>query len=331
MKEKILITSATGKTGFQTTIQLLNDGYPVKIFVRSKNEKAIQLQKQGAEIAIGDISNYDHLKNALSDVKRAYYCPPFIPNLLDNAKAFIKAAQESNLEVVVNMGMWLAEFDNQQSIHTIQIKETYHLFEVSGINVIHLIPGFFADNTFLVLEFAVQLGLMPLPFGKGKNPPVSNEDLGLVIAALLKNPGPYIGQKLHPTGPKSLSGKEMAEVFSKVTGKKVRYINLPEWMFLKAGFAFAKEFGLDAFTISQVRHYMKEYRLNRFDSGGPTNIVKQLTGKEPDDFETIVKRYIDNSLYGHRSVSGWFSAMKKFMKIPFTSIPSIKELEILNK
>ncbi len=29
MKEKILITAATGKTGYATTVELLNDGYPV--------------------------------------------------------------------------------------------------------------------------------------------------------------------------------------------------------------------------------------------------------------------------------------------------------------
>ena len=57
MKEKILVTSATGKSGFQTTVQLLADGYPVRILVRSKNEKALQLEKLGAEIALGDLTN----------------------------------------------------------------------------------------------------------------------------------------------------------------------------------------------------------------------------------------------------------------------------------
>lgn len=331
MKVKILITSATGKTGFPAAVQLLNEGYPIRILVRSRSEKVKQLESLGAEVMIGDITNYNDLKTALSEMKRVYYCHPFIPHLLSNTKMFIEAAKDAKLEVVVNMGQWLAEFDDQKSIHTLQTREAYPLFEKAGINVIHLIPPFFADNTFFILEFATQLGLMPLPFGKGKNPAISNEDLGLVIAALLKNPAPYIGQKLHPTGPKSLSAVEMAEVFSKVIGRKVRYINIPEWIFLKAGFAFAKDFGLDAFTLSQVRHYMNEYKANMFDMGGVTDVVKQLTGREADDFEAIVRRYIDNSSYGKRSFSGWLDAIGKFMKIPFTPIPSVKELEQLNK
>ncbi|MDE3145641.1 MAG: NmrA family NAD(P)-binding protein [Bacteroidota bacterium] len=331
MKEKVLITSATGKTGFQAASQLLKDGYPVKIFVRSRSAKALELEKMGAEIAPGDLTNYDDLKNALSDVKRVYYCHPFMPNLLGNTKTFIKAAKETNIEAVVNMGQWLAEFDDEKSIHTNETKAAYYLFEKEKINVIHLTPVFFADNTFFVTEFAIQLGIMPLPFGKGRNPAISNEDLGLVIASLLKNPAPYYGQKLRLTGPKSLSAKEMATIFSKVIGRKVRYINIPEWMFLKAAFMFAKDFGLDAFTISQVRHYMKEYQLNKFDIGGATNIVKELTGKDPDDFETIVKHYINNSPYKKRNISNWLSTMKEFMSIPFISTPGLNKLEALNK
>ncbi len=327
----MLITSATGKTGFQATIQLLKDGYPVKIFVRSRNAKALELEKLGAEIFIGNLTNYAKLSAALKGTKRVYYCHPFMPHLLENTKLFIKCAKENNVEAVVNMGQWLAEFENAKSIHTIETQKAYKLFEQEKINVVHITPPFFADNTFFVTEFAIQLGLMPLPFGKGKNPAISNEDLGLVIAALLKNPTPYFGKRLKVTGPQSLSANEIAEIFSKVVGRKVRYMNIPEWMFLKAGFLFAKDFGLDAFSISQVRHYMNEYQQDKFNVGGTTNIVKELTGKEPDDFETIVKRYVNNSPYKKRNFPNWFSAIKKFVALPLQSIPSIKELEKYNQ
>lgn len=331
MKEKILITSATGKTGFETTKQLLKDGYPTRVLVRSRNAKALELEKLGAEICIGNLTNANDLNSALKNITRVYYCHPFIPHLLQNTKLFIQCAKENNIEAIVNMGQWLAEFDDQKSVHTNDIKASYIEYEQSGLNVIQFIPGFFADNTFFVTEFAIQLGLMPLPFGKGKNPPISNEDLGLVIASLLKNPQPYIGQRLRPTGPKSLSSQEMASIFSKVVGRKVRYIYIPEWMFLKAAFMFAKDFRLDEFAISQIRHYMKEYQANKFDIGGATNIVKAVTGKDPDDFETIVKNYVNNSPYKKHSLFNWFLAMKKFMILPLQPVPSVKALEKCNQ
>jgi NAD(P)H dehydrogenase (quinone) len=331
MKEKILITSATGKTGFPATVQLLKDGYPVRILVRSKNAKAVELEKLGAEVAIGSLTDYAELTNALQNIKRVYYCYPLTPGLLDGTKMFVKAATAQNIEAIVNMGQWLAEFDDQKSVHTNQVKESYKVFERSGLNVVHIIPGFFADNMLFVIEFSIQLGLMFVPHGSGKNPAISNEDLGRVIAALLKNPTPYFGKRLRPTGPHSLSSREMAEIFSKVIGHKVMYINMPIWLFVKGAFKSAKEFGLSAFTISQVRHYFREYQLNKFDIGGSTNVVKELTGKEPDDFETIVKRWIARSPYKQRNFSNWLSAMRKFMEIPFQPVPSMNELEKLNK
>ncbi|MDX2173866.1 MAG: NmrA family NAD(P)-binding protein [Bacteroidota bacterium] len=329
MKEKILITSATGKTGFEATKQLLKDGYPVRILVRAKNIKALELESFGAELYLGDITSYPDLSKALKDIKRVYYCHPFIPNLLENVETFIHVAKENKIEAIVNMGQWLAEFDSQKSIHTLETQRAYQLYEQSELNIIHLIPGFFADNTFFVTEFAIHLGLMPLPFGNGKNPAISNEDLGLVIAALLKNPEPHLGKRLRPTGAKSLTSKEMATIFSKVVNRKVRYINIPEWMFIKAAFMFAKDFGLNPFAISQVRHYMNEYKTNKFD--GTTNIVMELTGKDPDNFETIVRSYVNKAAFKERNFLNWLNAFIKFMRIPFQRVPSINKLEELNK
>lgn len=329
-KPKILITSAAGKTGFQAAVKLLKDGYPVRIFVHSKSSKALELESLGAELFVGDLADYADLTEALKDIKRVYYCYPFMPRLLDGTKTFIRAAKERNIEAVVNMGQRLADFDDQKSVHTNQTKESYRIYEQSGLNVIHLTPGFFADNMRFAVEFAVQLGLMLVPHGDGKNPAISNEDLGLVIAALLENPNPYFGKKIRPTGPKSLSSKEMAEAFKKVSGRKVRYVNMPLWLFVKGAFQSGKEFGVNAFTISQARHYYREYQANKFDIGGVTNVVKEIAGKEPDDFETIVKNWIADSPYGKRNFINWLAALKKFMTIPFQPVLSDRELEKMN-
>ncbi len=331
MKEQLLVTSATGKTGFVATLHLLNDGYPVRILVRSRNARATELEKRGAELIIGSLTNYNDLSNALRGVRRVYYCHPFIPNLLANTALFIRVAEEQGVEVVVNMGQWLAEFDNQKSNHTNQIKETYKLYEQAGLKVIQFIPGYFADNILFVVEFAIRFGLMIAPLGKGRNPAVSTEDLGLCIAALLKNPEPYIGKRLHPTGPTSMSGSQMAQVFSHVLGRKVRYVDMPLWMFVKGAAKSGKEFGVDMFTISQARHYFTEYQANKFDVGGPTSVVKDLTGKEPDDFETIVRRWVAHSPYTRYDFFGWLSSFLKFMTIPFQPVPSVRELERLNQ
>lgn len=336
MKEEILITAATGKTGFIAAKQLLNDGYPVKIFVRSNDKPAaLELERLGADIVSGDLRNYDDLKKGLVGVNRVYYCHPFIPHLLENVRKFIRAAEENKVEPVVFMGQWLAEFDDQKSVLTNETRDSYRLFGESKLKTVIVNPGIFAANEMAILEFAAQLGLMPAPFGSGRNPAVSNEDLGAVIAALLKNPQPFYGRKLRPIGPESLTPQEKAAVFSKVINRKVRYVNVPNWLFLKAAALMKNdagvEFEISDFLLSQYRHYMNEYKLNRFDVGGATDVVKRLTGKEPDSYETIVKRYLDKSPYRTRGFSNWLSAFLKFNRIPFARIPSSREMDALNQ
>lgn len=330
MNEKILITLATGKTGYAATVELLQAGYPVRIYVRSRNARARALEKLGAEIALGEFGQYEQLKSALHGVKRVYYCYPIRRGMPQDVSLFIRAAKEANLDAIVFMGQRIAEFADTGSLMTNNTRTAYRLLEESGLPVIYFIPGYFADNVFVVSEFVLQLGLFASPFGRGKNPWISNEDMGRVVAALLKNPAPYIGQRLFPTGPKSISAEEIAAIFSKVSGRNVRLINAPDWLFVKAGISLGNELGFEPFAIVQANLYNKQMRLNRFDIA-PTDVVKQLTGREPEDFETITRRYFAESPYRKRSLANWFSSLKKFMVMPFTPVPSNEQLEALNQ
>lgn len=329
MKEKLLITSATGKTGFATTVQLLNEGYPVRIFVRSRNQKVLELEQLGAEVAIGDFSNYTQMKAALAGVARVYYCYPMMPDMPRNVQLFIQAANEMKIEAVVFMGQRIAEFADTGSLLSNDIRRAYQLLEESGLNVVYFAPGYFADNAFWLAEFALQLGVLASPFGKGRNPWISNGDMGRVIAALLKNPASYYGQRLFPTGPQSISMNEVAAIFSKVAGRKIWLVNIPDWLFLKGGLMLDKKMGFGTFAIVQAGLYNRQFRMNRFDIE-PTNVVKELTGRDAEDFETITRQYFDQSPFRRRIIGSWLSSMKTFMMMPFQPLPSSSVLEQLN-
>ena len=70
--------------------------------------------------------------------------------------------------------------------------------------------------------------------------------------------------------------------------------------------------------------------MNRLDIE-PTDVVKRLTGREPEDFETITKNYFTNSPYRKRSFLAWLSAMIKFMIMPFTPVPNARKIAELNR
>ena len=65
-----------------------------------------RLREAGAEIFVGDLFDMRDLRRALSGVQRAFYCPPFAPNLLHGSLLFALAAEEARLEVVALMSQW---------------------------------------------------------------------------------------------------------------------------------------------------------------------------------------------------------------------------------
>ena len=105
-KPRILVTSAAGRTGSATVLQLLEKGFPVRAFVRREDERSDRLREAGAEIFVGDLFDLRDLRRALTGVARAYHCPPFGPNLLYGSMAFAIAAEETGLEVAVLLTAW---------------------------------------------------------------------------------------------------------------------------------------------------------------------------------------------------------------------------------
>ena len=322
-KPKILVTTAAGKTGFATAMQLLKAGYPIRAFVHRRNSHAIQLEKAGAELFIGDMANIADLNQALRGVQRSYFCAPPAPNILFHSIAFAVAVADAKLELVVAMSQWLSH-PQHPAVATRATWLTDRILPwMPNVDTVMINPGWFADNYMLVLEPIAQLGLMPLPFGEGLNPPPSNEDIARVIVGALTNPAPHIGKTYRPTGSKVLSPQEIAAIYSKVLKRPVKYMDISENMFLKAISAQ----GLNSFMQSQLRYYVEEYRRNAFGIGGVTNAVETVGGQKPEDFETITRRYVAQRGEAKSSLSNKLKAIWNFIQILITPVPNLERYE----
>ena len=88
---------ATGKTGSVVVAELLEAGYPVRAMVHREDSRSARLKTQGAEIEVTDMSDVERVADALKDVQRAYFCPPFDPYMIQGAVAFAVAAKEARL------------------------------------------------------------------------------------------------------------------------------------------------------------------------------------------------------------------------------------------
>ena len=319
-KPKILVTSAAGRTGSAAVFQLLEQGFPVRAFVRRRDARAQALAQAGAEIAAGDLFDYRDLRTALAGVQRAYHCPPFAPNLLNGAALFALAAEEARLEVVALMSGW-----NAHAAHPSAVTREHWIANqlyrwMPSVDVIHVNPGIFAFIYLLGLPAIVHLGMLVAPFGDGRNAPPSNEDIARVAAGVLANPAPHIGKSYRPTGPALLSPHDIAGILGKVLDRKVRYQDASIKMFVKA----ARTLGFPDFEIAQMRHYAEEVRSGAYEIGAPTDHVEMVTGRRPEDFENIARRYVNNpSLIHPRLAQGGKAGALAFMlRMMFTRVPS---------
>jgi len=165
IKPRIIVTGATGRTGSVVTTQLLMAGYPVRAMVHREDGRSARLKAQGAEIAVAGISDVERVADALEDVQRAYYCPPYDPYMIQGAVTFAVAAKEARLEHIVGLTQWLAS-PSHPSLLTRQSWLVDRLFSMTP-GVAHTIvnPGFFADNYLMTIGLAAHLGIFPWMYG----------------------------------------------------------------------------------------------------------------------------------------------------------------------
>jgi hypothetical protein len=178
----------------------------------------------------------------------------------------------------------------------------------------------------LGLPAIVHMGMLVAPFGDGRNAPPANEDIGRVAAGVLSNPKSHIGKSYRPTSSELLSPQDIAGIFGKVLGRKVKYQDVSFKVFSKA----AKALGFADFEISQLRHYAEALRNGAYEIGAPTDHVELITGQKPESFESISRRYLANPSLIHPKLAngGKLSALAFMLRMMLTSAPDYDRWEL---
>jgi NAD(P)H dehydrogenase (quinone) len=328
-RPKILVTSASGKTGLPTALQLLEKGFPVRAFVRRLDQRSKALESAGAEVLVGNQYSLTDMRAAMQGVKRAYQCSPAAPNGLHFNAIFAAAAYEERLEHVVTLSQWLASADHpslftrETYINDILIRMRPEM-TVTTVNV-----GWFAENYLMGLETALHLGMFTMPLGDGnvkKNAAPSNEDIASVIVGALIDPATHAGKTYRPTGSELLSPNDIAAAMGRVLGRKVKYQDISPKMLLKAMKATAPPNYSEAVS-SQIKIYADEYRRGTFAVNAPTRDVENVGGRVPESFESVVRRHLTEHPDLKPSLAGKLKAIGGFLKILVTRAPDVKAIE----
>jgi NAD(P)H dehydrogenase (quinone) len=282
----VLATGAAGRTGGYAAKLLLERGHRVRALVHSFDDRAAKLRDSGAEVIVGDLQDIDTVREAVDGVRAAYFVYPISPGLLEATATFAQAAEEAGVAAVVNMSQISARrgaASDAARIHWLGER----ILDWSPVAVTHLRPTYFAEwFTIFGAKGIREEGVLRLPFGDGRHAPITAEDQGRVIAAILENPDDHAGQVYPLFGAVEMNHYQIADAISEALGRPVRYepADIPTWI------EGIKAQGFPEFLAQHLSNVAVDYQNGIF--AGNNDLVERIGGKKP----TTVQEFIADNL-----------------------------------
>jgi NAD(P)H dehydrogenase (quinone) len=318
IRPRILVTGATGRTGAAVVSELLKAGYPVRALVHREDARAAALRARGVEIAVADITDAERVGDAMRNVQRAYWLPPYDPGMLTGAAVFATAARAARLEAIVSLSQWLASPSHPAFLTRHHWLADRLFAALPDVALTVITPGLFAESPYLAtIGTAAHLGLMPWLFGNSRAAPPSVDDIARVAAAVLMDPQRHAGRTYRPTGPALLTGEEMAAMVARAARRAVRLIPTPLWLFKKGAYLDGQPMAL----LSCLEHYVEEHRRGAFALAPPNDDVAQVTGRPAETFEAVARRLLALPA-NRRSPLRALREFARFMATPLTIGPN---------
>ncbi len=292
----ILVTGAAGEVGSvgrEVTRLLLADGFRVRAMVRKRDGRAEALGDMGAEVVVGDLTDLDAMHRVIAGCRRLYFGMSVSPTYLEATVNTAAVALHQGVDAVVNMSqMTVSQMSvtattasPQQKLHWL----SEQALAWSRLPVVTVRPTMFLEGFFLLFAAPGVRGAdeLAMPMGAGKTSPISSLDVARVVAAILRDPAPHIGNVYNLTGPESADLHHYAAAFSDALGRSIRYRDVP----LDAWSANLREAGIPPHVVSHVSTMATLTRDGRYDR--MTDEVFALTGEKPVGMRAFVERHAD--------------------------------------
>ena len=282
----LLVTGAAGRTGGYAAKLLLERGHRVRALVHRFDDRAAKLRDSGAEVVVGDLQDIDTVREAVDGVRAAYFVYPISPGLLEATATFAQAAEEAGVTAIVNMSQISARrgaASDAARIHWLGER----ILDWSPVAATHLRPTYFAEwFTIFGAKGIREEGVLRLPFGDGRHAPITAEDQGRVIAAILENPDDHAGQVYPLFGAVEMNHYQIADAISEALGRPVRYepADIPTWI------EGIKAQGFPDFLAQHLSNVAVDYQNGIF--AGNNDLVERIGGKKP----TTVQEFITDHL-----------------------------------
>src|SRR2546425_124574 len=284
MASTVLVTGATGtvSTALRETLKG-KVGLKIRTLVRDP-AKADALKKDGYEVVIGDLEEPDTLAEAFDGVDILWLLTPasaLEPSMGSNA---VQAARRANVKHIVRNSAIKAAHDapnRNGRLHAL-VEEAVR---ASGIPWTILRPHYYMQNLLSSAASVASDGMLYMNMGDAPVGMIDARDVGVLAAGILEDPARHAGKAYTPTGPESTTMAQAAENLSKVLGKPVKYVALPQDAAQQAMLGF----GLSRWFVGNVVDYGRVYSEGWGDF--TTNDFKEITRQDAHSFKQFASDF----------------------------------------
>src|SRR5260370_8684780 len=222
-----VVTGATGNTGHIVAQKLLANGQKVRAIGRSA-DRLQAIAAEGAEPFIADLIDKQALTKAFTGARAVYAMVPPPSAYTQDYRAYqdrISDAIAAALTAAkVPYAVTLSSFGADKPDKTGPVVGLYNLEQklnkIAGLNVLHLRPGYFMENTFSQIDIIQAMGITAGPLSPDlKLPMIATRDIGAAAAEELLKLGFQQKQTREIQGQRDLTMTEVAAMIGKAIGK----------------------------------------------------------------------------------------------------------------
>jgi uncharacterized protein YbjT (DUF2867 family) len=228
----VLVTGATGNQGGAVARALLKKGHKVRALTRKPDSAgALALEQLGAELAVGSFDERDALVRAMTGVDAVFIMgTPFEAGMESETRqgiAAVDAAKAAGVKHIVytsvsdaNKKTGIPHFDSKARVEEYLAK--------ANVPYTIIAPVFFTENfigPWLGQGLKHGVVSMALP-AKRAMQTITVEEIGAFGALVIERREAFLGKRLN-LGSAEVTGEQVAEIFSRVTGRPFRFMEFP--------------------------------------------------------------------------------------------------------
>ena len=227
----VLVTGVTGQQGGSVARALIERGHRVRGFTRNiESKRARYLRKRGVELITGNFNDSFSLGLAMEDVDAVFAMgTPFEKGMDIETKqgiAIADAARTAGIRHFVYSSVGSAHLKTGIPHFESKFKVEEHIREL-GIPHTIIRPVYFMENLYApwtlpgLKEGRIATAMPP----DRKLAMISVRDIGRFAVHVFENRDEFLGRGINIAGD-DISGEESVEILSRITGHKIKYVEL---------------------------------------------------------------------------------------------------------